>query len=220
MQCLDGVTRDGARLMYLSNRIWYIRVHGMALVHGTGRGGWWCYTLVVTGGHSRHGIVRSSMRTHSAYMQVHSGPLGGAPRRPWGMENPAGYSWCWLGTTLQCLPVASSGHGGQQPQCLDDGGVWGTLWQDVVADVASGAYNPQDIAERLSQEGAMCVTVCRCSGHCKCKAPTPKYQWMQQAEVPERWKYMVAKLTAAGVGLSYHVACLMSSSANGVGSVR
>ena len=24
------------------------------------------------------------MKLHSAYMQVHSGPLGGAPRQPWG----------------------------------------------------------------------------------------------------------------------------------------
>ena len=68
------------RTMYPNNRFWYVRVHGMALVLGTGRGGWWCYTPVVTGEHSRHGIVHSSMRLHSAYMQVHSGPLGGAPR--------------------------------------------------------------------------------------------------------------------------------------------
>ena len=88
------------RMMYPSNWFSCVRVRGMALVHGTGRGGWWCYTLVVTGGHSRHGIVHSSMRLHSAYMQVHSGPLGGAPRRPWGMENPSGFNRCWLGTTL------------------------------------------------------------------------------------------------------------------------
>ena len=187
------------RMMYPNNRFWYARVHGIALVHGTGRGGWWCYTSVVTGEHSRHGIVHSSMRLHSAYMQVHSGQLGGAPRRPWAMEKPSGYNWCWLGTTLQCLLVASGGHGGQHPQCVDDGGVWDALWQDVVAHVGSAAYNPQDIAETLAQEGAMCATVCRCSARCKCKAPTPKFQWMQQAEMPECWKYMVAKLTAAGV---------------------
>ena len=180
-------------MMYPSNRFWYLWVHGMPLVIGTGRGGWWCYPPVVTGGQPRHGIVHSSMRLHSAYMQVHSGPLGGAPRRPWGMANPSGYNWCWLGTTLQCLLVLSGGHGGQRAQCLDDGGVWGTLWQDVVAHVRSDAYNPHDIAERLAQEGAMCATVCGC------KAPTPKFQWMQQAEMPECWKYMVAKLTAAGV---------------------
>ena len=45
----------------------------------------------------------------------------------------------------------------------------------------------------------MCVIVCRCSGHCKCKAPTPKFHWKQQAEMPECWKYVVAKLTAARV---------------------
>ena len=53
------------------------------------------------------------MRLHCAYMQVHSGPLRGAPRQPWGMENPSGYNLGWLGTTLQCLMVVSSGHGGQ-----------------------------------------------------------------------------------------------------------
>ena len=171
----------------------------MPPVHGMGRGGWWCYTLVVNGGHSHHGTVHSSTRLHSAYEQVHSGPLGGAPRRPWGMENPQGYNWCWFGTTMQCLLVASGGHGAHHPQCLDDGGIWGTLWQDVLANVGRGAYNPQAFAERLAEEGGMCVAVCRCSGHCKCKAPTPKFQSKQQSEMPERWKYMVAKLTGAGV---------------------
>ena len=45
----------------------------------------------------------------------------------------------------------------------------------------------------------MCVTVRRCNGHCKCKAPTLKFQCKQQAEMPECWKYMVAKLTGARV---------------------
>ena len=45
----------------------------------------------------------------------------------------------------------------------------------------------------------MCETVCRCSGRCKCKAPAPKFQWMRQAEMAECWKYMVPKVTAAGV---------------------
>ena len=139
------------------------------------------------------------MRPLSAYMQVLSGPLGGAPRRPWGMENPHGYNWCWLGTTLQCLLVVSGGHEGQHAGCLDEEGVWGPLWQGVVAHGGGGAYNPQDIAERLAMEDAMRETVCRCSGRCKCKAPAPKFQWMRQAEMPECWKYMVPKLTAAGV---------------------
>ena len=66
-------------MMCHSNRLWYVQVHGMPPVHDTGRGGWWWwYTLVVNGGHSHHGTVHSSMRLHSAYMQVHSGPLGGA----------------------------------------------------------------------------------------------------------------------------------------------
>ena len=186
-------------MMYHSNRLWYVQVHGMPPIHGMGRGSWWCYTLVVTGGHSHHGTVHSSTRLHSPYMQVHSGPLGGAPRRPWGMENPPGYNCCWFGTTLQCLLVASGGHGAQHPQGLDDGGIRGTLWQDVLAKVGRGAYNPQAIAKRLAEEGGMCVAVCRCSGHCKYKAPTPKFQWKQQVEMPECWKYMVAKLTAARV---------------------
>ena len=115
------------------------------------------------------------------------------------MENPHGYNWCWLGTTLQCLLVASGGHEGQHAGCLDEEGVWGPLWQGVVAHGGGGAYNPQDIAERLAMEDAMCETVCRCSGRCKCKAPAPKFQSMRQAEMPECWKYMVPKLTAAGV---------------------
>ena len=111
------------RAMYASNRFSYVRVHGMAIVLGTGRGGCWCCTPVVTGGHSRRGTAHSSMRPHSAYMQVHSGPVGGAPRRPWGTENPYGYNWCWLGTTMQSLLVASGGHGGQHASCLDEEGV-------------------------------------------------------------------------------------------------
>ena len=42
-----------------------------------GRGGWWCYTHVVIGGHFQQGTVRSYKKLHSAYMQVPSGPLGG-----------------------------------------------------------------------------------------------------------------------------------------------
>ena len=83
------------------------------------------------------------------------------------MESPPGSNWCWFGTTVQCVLVASGGHGAQHPQCLDDGGVWGTLWQEVLANVARGVYNPQAIAKRLAEDGGMCVTVCRCSGHCK-----------------------------------------------------
>ena len=92
------------RTMYANNRFWYVRVHGMALVLGMGRGGWWCCTPVVTGEHSRHGTVHSSMRPHSGYMQVHSGPLGGGPRRPWGRRihmGTTGVGWvprctaCW-----------------------------------------------------------------------------------------------------------------------------
>ena len=45
----------------------------------------------------------------------------------------------------------------------------------------------------------MCVTVCRCSGQYKSKAPTRKFQQMQHTEMPDCWKYMVAKLTAARV---------------------
>ena len=77
------------------------------------------------------------------------------------MENRHGYNWCWLGTTLQCLLVASGGHEGQHAGCLDEEGVWGPLWQGVVAHGGGGAYNPQDIAERLAMEDAMCETVCR-----------------------------------------------------------
>ena len=79
------------------------------------------------------------------------------------------------------------------------GTVLGTSWQDVLANVGMDLYNPQASAERLTEEGGMCVAVCQCNGHCKYQAPTPKFQWKQQAEMPDCWKYMVAKLTAAGL---------------------
>ena len=37
----------------------------MKHVHGMGRSGWWCYTLVVIAGHLHHGNVRASMKVHS-----------------------------------------------------------------------------------------------------------------------------------------------------------
>ena len=55
-------------MMYQSKRLWYVEVHGMPPVHGMGRGGWWCYTLLVNGGHSHHGTVHSPTRLHSAYV--------------------------------------------------------------------------------------------------------------------------------------------------------
>ena len=55
-------------MIYHSNQSLYVQVHGMPPIHGMGRGGWWGYTLVVTGGHCYHGIVHSSTRVHSAYM--------------------------------------------------------------------------------------------------------------------------------------------------------
>ena len=67
-------------MMYRSNPLWYAQVHGMEHVHGMGIGGWWCYAHVVIDRHSRHGTVRSCMTLHSAYIQVHSGPFGRAPR--------------------------------------------------------------------------------------------------------------------------------------------
>ena len=48
-------------MMYHSNRLWYVQVHGMQHVHGMGRGGWCCFTPVLIGGHSHDGTVRSSM---------------------------------------------------------------------------------------------------------------------------------------------------------------
>ena len=106
---LHGMVRH---IIYHNTPFWYVQVHGMPLVHGVGRGGWWCCTHVVVARHSHHGTVHSSTRLHSAYVQVHSGPLGGAPRRLWGMENAQGYNWCWLGTTLQCCRwrVVDTGH--------------------------------------------------------------------------------------------------------------
>ena len=39
--------------------------------------------------------------------------------------------------------------------------------------------------------------VCRCTGLCKRKPPSPKFQWKQQSEMAERSKHMAAELTAA-----------------------
>ena len=88
MECLDSVTRVGATYDVCQQPV-LVRTgawHGTCSWHGERR----LVVLysVVTGGHSRRGTVHSSMRPLFAYMQVHSRPLGGAPRRPWGMENP------------------------------------------------------------------------------------------------------------------------------------
>ena len=143
-------------------------------VDGMGRGGRWCYTHVMIGGHSHYGTVRSSMKLISAYMQVHSGALGGASLRPWGIETPQGHNWCWLGTTLQGLFEACGAHGAQYPQYLDDWGIWWMFWQNILAH-EGGVYIPRAIAKRLAEEGRMAVAVCRCSGLFKCKRPTPKF---------------------------------------------
>ena len=80
--------------------------------------------------------------------------------QPWGVENPQPYSWFWLGKTLQCLLVAFGAHRAQHPRCLDDGGIWGTWCQNVLAHAGSGVCNPWVIAQRLAEEGHMCVEVC------------------------------------------------------------
>ena len=43
---------------------------------------------------------------------------------------------------------------------LGRGGCLGTIVAGVVAHGGGGAYNPQDIGERLAMEDAMCETVC------------------------------------------------------------
>ena len=106
-------------IMCHSNLLCCAQGHDMLHVHGMGRGGWWAYTHVVIGVHSHHWTVISSTALHSACIQVHNGPLGGAPHRPYGMANPLRDTWCWLGTTLQCLLVASGRPGPQSPY---DGG--------------------------------------------------------------------------------------------------
>ena len=174
------------RTIYASNRFSYVRVHGIALVLGRGRGGWWCCTPVVTGGHSRRGTVHSSMRPHSAYMQVHSGPLGGAPRRPWRMASQP------LSNVLWIVCTTSSMCHNTLPQWSPD-----TLLVQASCVLSSmSTRRHQHALHRGTQptpvvpiwilmEDAMCETVCRCSGRCKCKALAPKFQWMRQAEMAE-----------------------------------
>ena len=36
----------------------------------------------------------------------------------------------------------------------------------------------------------MCLAVCRCIRHCKCRASTPKFQWKQQCDMPECWNHI------------------------------
>ena len=86
-----------------------------------------------------------------------------------------------------------------------EGSAHNALMKGVSGDIVVGCCGTRGKREavrtirRTLLKGAMCETVCRCSGRCKCKAPAPKFQWMRQAEMAEYWKYMVPKLTAAGV---------------------
>ena len=70
-------------MMYRSNLLWHVQVHGMEHVHGMGRGGWWCCTRVVIGGQSLPRTARSSMKLHSVkcrcivgHLEEHRGDHG------------------------------------------------------------------------------------------------------------------------------------------------
>ena len=115
------------------------------------------------------------------------------------MANPMQHNWCWLGTTLQCLLLASGRQGCRHDQCPDDLAEWASLWEEVVAGTSNAAvYHPGAIARRLEEEGRVPVTVCQCAnGRCRCKKPM--FQWKQQSEMTTCWKHMVPKLAGAGV---------------------
>ena len=115
------------------------------------------------------------------------------------MENPPSYKWCWLvqhcnACMWRLVDMEHNTHNALMMGLY--GGHCGTmLWHMWEA----GRTICRPLLKRLAKEGGMCVQVCRCSRNCKCKAPTPKFEWMQQAVMPKYWKYMVAMLTAAGV---------------------
>ena len=115
------------------------------------------------------------------------------------MANPPSHNWCWLGTTLQCLLLASGGQEAFHDECPDDVAVWATCWGEIVAGMTGSVYRPHAVARLLTDEGQPTVTLCQCSGRCQCVRRAPKFEWMQQSEMAECWKHMVPKLVRAGV---------------------
>ena len=115
------------------------------------------------------------------------------------MANPPSHNWCWLGTTLQCLLLASDGQEAFHDECPDDAAVWATSWADIVAGMTGAVYRPHAVTRLLADEGQQTVTVCQCSGRCQCVRRAPKFEWMQKSEMAESWKHMVPKLVRAGV---------------------
>ena len=103
----------------------------------------------------------SSMKLHSAYMQVHSGPLEGAPRQPWGMEKPQGRTTGVGNTYLWHLMGME--HNIHNAWMM---GVYGGHCGKIFWHTREAMHT---IAERLAEEGRMVVVVCRCTWLCKCK---------------------------------------------------
>ena len=115
------------------------------------------------------------------------------------MATPPSHNWCWLGTTLQCLLLATGGHGAFHNECPDDVAVWATLWGDMGAGTSGALYNPHAIARHLAEEGKLTDAVSWCSGRCQCVMKAPKFQCKQQSELVECWKHLVPKLVGAGI---------------------
>ena len=113
--------------------------------------------------------------------------------------NSQSHNWCWLGTTLQCLSLASGGQEAFHDECPDDVAVWATLWVDMLAGTTGAVYHPHAIARLFAEEGQPTVTPCHCSGRCQCVRKAPNFEWMQQSEMAQCWKHMVPKLVGAGV---------------------
>ena len=130
------------------------------------------------------------------------------------MAHPASDNWCWLGTTLHCLVLASGGLEPFHDECPYDVAVWATLWGDIVASMTGAVYPPNAVARLLADEGQPTATVCQCSGWCPFVRRAPKFEWMQQSKMAECWKHMVPKLVRASVRF-YLTACLMSNGGSG-----
>ena len=158
----DGINRPGHR--YRVNRQPVVVRTGAwnATSHGKGTGDWWCFTALENGRVCLHRGASSCTNMPSACLQVTGGPQGGARQRPCGMANPPSHNWCWLGTTLQCLLLASGGKDAFHDECPDDVVVWATLWGDIVASMSGAVYRPNAVARLLAMTDSqvlLCASV-------------------------------------------------------------
>ena len=128
MHCLDGLTWHGATYdlaqqpVVVHTGAW----HGRCSWHGERQ-----LVVLYSSGDSQTLPIWDRALLHEAAFRLYAGAHWATPRSTMGamgQGKSAGHSLCWLCTTLQGLLVGSGGHGAQHPQCLDDGGIWRTLW--------------------------------------------------------------------------------------------